>query len=92
VDPEKCADLKRKLAEKFGLPADIAPLKLLEFLYDFFRTGQTCMVASDSSFDLASLLKEFGIKTPLRVYIDWDGFAHFDEDYLIEMVKYFDYF
>jgi hypothetical protein len=89
--PEKCADLKRKMAKRLGLPTETSPLRLLESLYDSFRTDQTDIVATDPNFNLGPLLKQSGIKTPQQVYINWDRFDHVDQIAFIDLLEYFHY-
>jgi len=88
---EKCVDFKRNLAGKLGLASNVAPIQLLETLYNSFRVGQAGIVATDPGFNLDALLRESGVKTPQQVYINWNQFDHVDEIKLTDLVKYFQY-
>jgi len=88
---EKCVDLKRKLAEKLGLATNVAPVQLLETLYNSFHIERAGIVATDPGFNLGTLLRESGVKTSQQVYINWNQFDHVDEIKLTDLVKYFQY-
>jgi hypothetical protein len=89
---EKCVDLKRKLAEKLGLATNVAPVQLLETLYNSFHIEQAGFVTTDPGFNLDTLLTESGVRTPQQVCINWNQFDHVDEIKLTDLVKYFHYF
>jgi hypothetical protein len=89
---EKCVDLKHKLARRLGLATNVAPIQLLETLYNSFHIERAGFVATDPGFNLDTLLTESGVKTPQQVYINWNQFDHIDKIKFADLVKYFHYF
>jgi hypothetical protein len=89
---EQCVDLKREFAQKLGLATNAASIQLLETLYSSFLKGHAGTVATDPGFNLDTLLRESGVKTPQQVYLNRNQFDHIDELKFADLVEYFHYF
>jgi hypothetical protein len=86
---DDCESLRRRLAERLGLPTAVNGLDLVRAV-GRQESRNLSLVGGSPGFDLRKELTAAGIDPPLSVYLNWYRYDDIDEMRFDDLSRYFD--
>jgi len=90
VGASKRTQLKETLAVRLGLLNDADGLDVVKRVHDSFEV-ESIYNATESSFNLKSIVEDLELEPNEYVYINWDRFEHLDRIRFADLADHFPY-